>query len=83
MNLRVSKRADTDLDAIWQYVARDNPAAADRLEDAIHAAMHMLAEWPGLDHTRPDVTSPAYRFWTVKPYIIAYRIEGDSVVGSA
>lgn len=79
MNLRISKRADADLDAIWHYIARDNPPAADRLEDALHAAMRMLAEYPGLGNTRPDVANPAYRFWTVNPYILAYRVEGNTL----
>lgn len=28
MNLRISKRADAALDAIWHYIARNNPPAA-------------------------------------------------------
>lgn len=80
MNLRISPGADADLEAIWEYIARDNAAAADRVEDALHAAMRMLVENPGLGHTRPDVANPAYRFWTVKPYIIAYRVEADTLI---
>ncbi len=79
MNLRISKRADADLDSIWQYIARDNPAAANRVEQALHAAMRMLAAFPGLGHRRSDVGNPAYRFWTVKPFIIAYRLDGDTL----
>ena len=80
MNLRISKPADADLDAIWQYIARDSLPAADRVEDTLHAAMQMLAEFPGLGHARPDVANPVYRFWTVKPYLIAYRVEADSLI---
>jgi len=79
MNLRISKRADADVDSIWQYIARDNPPAANHVEEALHAAMRMLAEFPGLGHRRSDVANTAYRFWTVNPFIIAYRLDGDTI----
>lgn len=79
MRLRLSSRADADLESIWQYVARDDPRAADRLEERLHAAMQMLAEFPGVGHTRPDVANPQYRFWTVLSYLIAYRADQDTV----
>ncbi len=80
MILRISRRADADLDAIWHYIARDSPAAANRVEDALHEAMRSLAEFPGMGHRRRDVVNPAYRFWAVNPYLIAYRIDGDTLI---
>ena len=79
MKLRIAPRADADLDAIWDYIARDNQRAADRVEDDLHSAMRMLAEYPGIGHTRPDVPS-GYRFWRVYSFLIVYRIDGDALV---
>jgi toxin ParE1/3/4 len=78
MSYRISPRADADLDEIWTYIARDNLPAADRTEQAMHEAMEQLAHMPGLGHQRPDADE-RYRFWRVGPYLIAYRMENDTV----
>jgi plasmid stabilization system protein ParE len=80
MRLRISTRADADLESIWRYIARDNPGAAVRVEEGLHDAMRTLTEFPGMGHTRSDVANPAYRFWTVAPYVIAYRVEGETLI---
>jgi len=73
----ITPRASADLDEIWNYIARDNLTAADRVEEKLFAAMAKLAEMPGLGHTRRDVTDPRYRFWRVYSYLIAYRLDTD------
>ncbi len=77
MRYRISRRADRDLDAIWRYIASDDRAAADRVDEALHAAMKTLAAMPGMGHRRADVEDPRYRFWKVYSYLIAYRLEGS------
>jgi plasmid stabilization system protein ParE len=79
VRLRISRRADADLEAIWNYIAQDSADAADRVEERLHSAMCMLAEFPGLGHRRSGVTNPAYRFWNVFNYIIAFRVRGRSL----
>jgi plasmid stabilization system protein ParE len=79
MNYQISPRADADLDEIWTYIARDNPSAADRLEQALHEAMEQLARSPGIGHRRDDADE-RYRFWRVASYLIAYRVENDAVL---
>ena len=76
---RLSRRADADLDAIWLYIARDNPDAADELDAQLHAAMKMLSQFPGLGHLRADVKNPRYRFWNVGSYVIGYYVRGKTV----
>lgn len=44
----LTRRADGDLSDIWNYVARDNIAAADKLTDDIHEMFQRLAASPGL-----------------------------------
>ncbi len=80
MKCRVSRLADRDIDCIWQFIARDSPTAADRVEEELHAAMKLLAAHPGGGHGRNDVPEPRYRFWSVYSYLIAYRVEHDSLV---
>jgi toxin ParE1/3/4 len=80
MNYRISKRADADFDEIWNYIAQDNPEAADRVENSLHAAIRLLARMPGMGHRRNDVSNPIYRFWAVGAYVIAYRREGRTIV---
>jgi toxin ParE1/3/4 len=65
--------AQRDLQEAWEYIASDNVTAADKLVDHIHRAIEMLAGMPGMGHERRDSPSPRYRFWTVRPYVIAYR----------
>ncbi len=79
MKLRISPRADADLDTIWSHIAQDSAAAANRVDEALHSAMLILAEYPGIGHTRPDVPR-GYRLWRVYSYLIVYRIEADSVI---
>ena len=80
MKLRITPQADADLDGIWNYIARDSPDAADRVENDLHAAMNLLAEFPGIGHTRQDVGSSDYRFWRVYSYLIVYRVESDALI---
>jgi len=66
MNYRISKRANADIEAICDYIAENNPDAADQFEDRIH--------------TRPDVKDKRYLFRAVGNYIVAYRLEQNELV---
>jgi plasmid stabilization system protein ParE len=39
-------QAVADLFDIWSFIAQDNPAAADRVEDAVFRACDFLADSP-------------------------------------
>lgn len=70
----LTRRADRDIDEIWQWIAQENGnEVADRIEQEFHRAMELLADNPGAGHTRPDVKRAGYRFWSVYSFIIAYR----------
>jgi toxin ParE1/3/4 len=49
-----------DLTEIWEYIAADNLAAADRVVEEIHEAIRALNPFPQSGHTRPDL--PLVRF---------------------
>lgn len=61
-----------DLDEIWDFIATDNPPAADRLIAEIVAAIDALVPFPTRGHERPDLTSKPLRFIPVREYLIAY-----------
>jgi toxin ParE1/3/4 len=77
--LAFSAEAQRDLIEAWEYIAADNVSAADRLRDRIEQAAARLAEMPGIGHTRADVRSSRYRFWNVRPYVLAYRYTARTV----
>jgi antitoxin ParD1/3/4/toxin ParE1/3/4 len=64
-----------DLQDIWDYIAKENLDAADRLIDTLFAAFEQLAALPGLGHRREDLTNQPLRFWTVEAYLVIYRAE--------
>ncbi|HEX3355589.1 MAG TPA: type II toxin-antitoxin system RelE/ParE family toxin [Tepidisphaeraceae bacterium] len=80
MKLRISRLADRDIERIWQFIARESPTAATKVEDDIHTAMKLLADHPQMGHQRKDVSDDRYRFWPVYSYIIAYRCEEESLI---
>jgi plasmid stabilization system protein ParE/predicted transcriptional regulator len=69
---QVQPEAYTDLDAIREYIAEDNPAAAARVIIDIFDAIRALVPFPRKDHQRIELTSRPLRFWRVRDYLIAY-----------
>lgn len=73
-----SSQAEREIDEIWDYIAADNPDAADRVVLAFHAALTMLGEHPKLGR-------PARRGGTRElvvagtPYLLIYRAANDTV----
>ncbi len=61
-----------DLDDTWDFVAEDNPDAADRLIAEILAAIGHLVSFPKQGHKRPDLTPQPLRFALVREYLIAF-----------
>jgi plasmid stabilization system protein ParE len=61
-----------DLDEIWEFIAEDNPDAADRMVGEILAGIDALTLFPQQGHTRTDLTSRPLRFIVVREYLIAY-----------
>jgi plasmid stabilization system protein ParE len=64
--------AFADLNDIWEFIAQDNPEAADRVIEDIYKGFLSLVTMPHQGHRRPDLTSRPLRFWRVHSYLIAY-----------
>lgn len=64
--------AESDINAIWDYIAEDSPDAADRTIDKIVAAIEARVPLPHLGPRRPDLTSRPLRFINAQNHLIAY-----------
>jgi len=65
--------ARDDIGEIRLYIASDNPAAADALEDEFFAVFERLIVNPDLGHLRRDLTDKPVRFFTVRrQYLVVY-----------
>jgi plasmid stabilization system protein ParE len=82
---RLSRSANDDLESIWEYIAADNPDAADRLIEQFHDAFQWLANYPRAGHKRQDMGDRPVLFWPEGRYEIIYRpfpgfIEIDAIL---
>ncbi len=64
--------ARADLLDIWNYVADDSPAKADRLLDTINKRCQTLARFPKMGRARNEL-GPSLRSFSVGNYVIFYR----------
>jgi plasmid stabilization system protein ParE len=58
-----------DIDEIREYIAADNPDAADRMVTEIFDAIRSLVHAPHQGFRRPNLTSRAVRFKLVREYL--------------
>lgn len=63
---------ETDLDAIWDFIAEHDIEAADRVMEEMEATIEALVPFPHQGYQRPDLTRRPLRFATVRDYLIAY-----------
>jgi addiction module RelE/StbE family toxin len=79
MQIRWQDDAINDLIQIRRFIAMDNPSAAARVADRIRKAVPQLADQPSSG--RPGrVPRTRERVLADIPYIIAYRVEENSLV---
>ena len=68
-----------DLEAARRYIAQDNPAAANRMREAIMTAVRRLADHPALG--RPGrVENTRELIVAGTPYIVAYTVIGGEIM---
>jgi antitoxin ParD1/3/4/toxin ParE1/3/4 len=71
--------ARSDLHDIWDYLAARSITNADRMVERIESATLCLAEYPGMGHSRRDVSDPRCLFHVVRPYVIAFDHDDATV----
>ena len=62
-----------ELDAIAEYIALDNPAAASHLVEKVFAGTERLADFPRSGRIPPELPDSVYREVVVPPCRIFYR----------
>jgi toxin ParE1/3/4 len=80
MNFKVqwTEPAICDLERLDRYIARRNPAAAQRTGEALLRKAALLARFPELGPVWEE--DPGWRFIVVKPYKMFYRILTDEKI---
>ncbi|MEI6211944.1 MAG: type II toxin-antitoxin system RelE/ParE family toxin [bacterium] len=69
----------SDLDAIADYIALDNPVAAAHLVEQVFACVERLERFPKSGKCPSELPQTLYREVIVSPGRVFYRIEGDTV----
>ena len=79
---RIAPRAETDLDDIWYYVAKESGSLeiANRLIDTLTDRFFMLAGFPYVGRARDDDFGPGCRSVVVGEYVIVYCVENEDVL---
>ncbi len=79
---RLAPEAETDLDDIWYYIAKESSSIeiADRLIDSITARFVLLTTYPHVGRRRDEDLRPGLRSFPVGEYVIIYRVAGDDVL---
>lgn len=73
---RVSEEAETELDAIWLYIAQDSSIeTASRVIDSIIARLWKLAAYPYMGRSRDKDLGPGLRSFPAGNYTILYEID--------
>jgi toxin ParE1/3/4 len=78
--IRWTEPALGHLNGIADYIARDNPDAANGLVGRIFKAVDLLGQFPELGRRVPEMRDSGYREVIVPPCRIIYRIEGEVVI---
>ena len=68
-----------DLDAITDYIALDNPAAAARFVAKVFESVERLEQFPHSGKCPSELPDSPYREAVVSPCRIFYRVEDDTV----
>ena len=71
--------AIADLDAIADYIALDNPAAAGQLVQRVFESVERLERFPSTGKRPAELPRTSYREIVVTPCRVFYRVEGDDV----
>ena len=79
--IRLLKIAEEDFTEIIEFIAADNPTAADKLATKIESNLELLSENHLLGRIPRDkeIRSLGYRFLIVQCYIIFYTVEDKTI----
>lgn len=79
MNVRLTLRAESDLEGIFRYIAADSETAAREVVAAILDALNVLEQFPAAGRSRDDLFD-GLRSWPALQYAAYYVIEENEVL---
>lgn len=77
IRITFTEQAAQDLEDIYEYIARDNIAAADNHRARLRKRWETLFDQPRIGRKRDEVRT-GYRSVTEGDYVILYRLAGES-----
>ncbi len=79
---RLAPEAETELDDIWYYLAKESYSIdiADRVIDSITDRFFLLATNPHIGRRRDEDLRPGLRSFPVGEYIIIYQVDDEDVL---
>jgi toxin ParE1/3/4 len=82
--IRRAKRVRQDIIDIYRHIHQQNPAAAEKVLDAIERSINSLIDMPGVGHywNSPDPRLQAMRVVCVRPYrnyLIFFRVAPNHI----
>lgn len=78
MNIIITNRARTNIDNIYNYIARDSITYANKTINNIYSIIQELKFFPYLGRYVPEISNKYYRERIYKNYRIIYRISENS-----
>jgi antitoxin ParD1/3/4/toxin ParE1/3/4 len=69
---QLAEVARRHVDEITAFIAEDSVEAALKTLAALEEAFELLADQPGIGHTREDLTERPLKFWSVFSYLVVY-----------
>lgn len=78
MKYRLLPQAESDVEAIGDYIAEQNPTAAVRLIEALVSRWDLLTLHPFSGAPRDDI-APGIRHLIVGEYLTLYRVGDDAI----
>lgn len=81
VGFRLSEEAETELDEIWYYIARQSGAAevADRVIASVSSRFWFLGQHPYAGRERNDLRA-GLRSFPADDYVIIYRVDDDETL---
>ncbi len=77
VRIRRSRQVSPDLQRIWRWITRDNPAAADRMMRRFNDAFRLIVDFPEAGSPRPELGRNV-RIVVVGNYLVIYRVDERS-----
>lgn len=71
LNIRISEPARSDLEEIWQYIAENNPQAANTIISQLKSKFELIADQPNIGRERQEIMLDLKSF-PHKKFIIFY-----------